>query len=75
MVETASTCNRDLQRVDFEIRCLFKPNAQNLDQIYQELGLNYDQKIMSALLKDCSKQVIAQFNAQQLLSQVRNLDF
>jgi prohibitin 2 len=49
--------------------CLFKPNSHNLHEIYETLGINYDKKVLSPVLKECAKQVIAQFNAQQLLSQ------
>ena len=69
ITERASTCNRDLQRVDFEIKCLFKPNSEHLHKIYEELGNSYDRKVLSPLIKECAKTVIAQFNAQQLLSQ------
>ena len=69
--ERAKTCNRDLQSIDFEIKCLFKPNSENLSSIYDELGFSYDRKVLSVILKECAKTVIAQFNAQQLLSQVR----
>ena len=68
--ERAKTCNRDLQRIDFEIKCLFKPNSEKLHLIYDELGPAYDRKVLSPILKECAKTVIAQFNAQQLLSQV-----
>ena len=68
--ERAQTCNRDLQRIDFEIKCLFKPNSEKLSEIFDELGPNYDRKVLSPILKECAKTVIAQFNAQQLLSQV-----
>ena len=49
--------------------CLYKPNSSNLSEIYDELGQNYDNKVLAPILKECAKQVIAQFNAQQLLSQ------
>ena len=68
--ERAKTCNRDLQRIDFEIKCLFKPNSEKLHIIYDELGPAYDRKVLSPILKECAKTVIAQFNAQQLPSQV-----
>ena len=48
---------------------MFKPNSEHLSKIYDELGLNYDKKVLIPILKECSKTVIAQFNAQQLLSQ------
>lgn len=72
--ERAQTCNRDLQRIDFEIKCLFKPNSEQLALIYDELGPSYDRKVLSPILKECAKTVIAQFNAQQLLSQVRGFN-
>lgn len=66
--ETATTANKDLQSVDFQIRVLYKPDATKLAEITQRLGTNYAEKMLSPIVKEVSKGVIAQYNAQQLLS-------
>lgn len=67
--ETASTANKDLQQIDFQTRVLYKPDASKLADICKKLGINYAEKIMSPLVKEVSKAIIAQYDAQQLLAQ------
>lgn len=67
--EFAVTSNRDLQEVNFEIRVLFKPDTQRLRELYRELGRNYAEKVLSPVVKEVAKTIIAQYNAQELLSQ------
>ena len=67
--ESATTANRDLQEINFEIRVLYKPNAAKLKEIYRMLGKNYAEKVLSPIIKEVAKTVIAQYNAQELLSQ------
>lgn len=67
--EFAVTSNRDLQEINFEIRVLYKPDALRLKEIYRSLGKNYAEKVLSAVVKEVSKTIIAQYNAQELLSQ------
>lgn len=67
--ESTETNNRDLQRVNFTIRVLYKPDPEQLVQITRELGSNYSEKIMAQIIREVSKTVIAQYDAQSLLSQ------
>ena len=67
--ETATTANRDLQRIDFTIRVLYKPDPLNLVEITKLLGPRYSEKLLSPMVKEVAKTIIAQYNAQQLLSQ------
>lgn len=66
--ENATTANRDLQNIDFQIRVLFKPDIHRLADITRDLGLNYSDKILSPIAKEVAKTIIAQYSAQQLLS-------
>lgn len=67
--EASTTANRDLQEVNFEIRVLFKPDSNKLKEIYRKLGQNYAEKVMSPIVKEVAKTIIAQYGAQELLSQ------
>lgn len=67
--ETATTANKDLQQIDFQTRVLYKPDPTKLAEICKRLGVNYAEKIMTPLVKEVSKAIIAQYDAQQLLSQ------
>ena len=66
--EQSSTPNRDLQNVDFHIRILFKPDQTKLAEITQEIGTNYAEKLLPAISKEVAKTIIAQYSAQQLIS-------
>jgi prohibitin 2 len=67
--ESTTTANRDLQRIDFTIRVLYKPDPENLIEITKTLGPKYADKLLSPIVKEVAKTVIAQYTAQQLLSQ------
>lgn len=66
--ETSSTANRDLQNVDFQIRVLYKPDQAKLAEITSQIGINYAEKLMPPIVKEVAKTIIAQYNAQQLVS-------
>ena len=55
--------------VDISVRVLSKPNVHHLPHIYRMLGLDYDERVLPSIVNEVCKQVIAQFNAAQLLTQ------
>lgn len=67
--ESSVTANRDLQEINFEIRVLYKPDSAKLKDIYRRLGPHYADKVLSPIIKEVAKTIIAQYNAQELLSQ------
>lgn len=73
--EKSQTNNKDLQMVDFQVRVLFKPNPSRLDEIYKNLGLNYIDKLISTLVREVTKTAIAQFTAQELISNREQVSF
>ena len=70
------TGTKDLQMVNLNVRVLTKPNAAGLPQIYEDLGMDYDERVLPSIVNETCKQVVAQFTAVQLLTQrdqVRNV--
>lgn len=72
----AETANRgttsftlEMQNVKLAIKILFHPEVDKLHEIYTHLGLDYDNKVLPAIVNEISRSVIAQFSATQLLSQ------
>jgi prohibitin 2 len=63
------TGSRDLQMVNISIRVLSRPEITALSKIYRKLGLDYDERVLPSIVNEVCKQVIAQFNASQLLTQ------
>lgn len=58
-----------MQTVKLAVRILYHPEVDKLHQIYTHLGLDYDVKVLPAIVNEITRSVIAQFSATQLLSQ------
>jgi len=63
------TGSRDLQMVNIAVRVLSRPDVSHLASIYRKLGTDYDERVLPSIVNEVCKQVIAQFNAAQLLTQ------
>lgn len=63
------TGTKDLQMVNLNVRVLTKPNETGLKQIYEELGMDFDERVLPSIVNETCKQVVAQFTAVQLLTQ------
>jgi prohibitin 2 len=63
------TGSKDLQMVQISLRVLTRPDVLKLPIIYRTLGMDYDEKILPSIVNEVLKQVIAQYNAPQLLTQ------
>merc|ERR1719324_1326591 len=64
-----TTGTKDLQTVTIHCRLLFKPEIENLPVLHQRLGPEYDEKVLPSIGNEVLKSIIAQYNAEQLLTQ------
>jgi regulator of protease activity HflC (stomatin/prohibitin superfamily) len=59
----------DLQNVNLSLRVLSKPEEKYLPEIYQTLSLDYDERVLPSMVNEVLKGTVAQYNADQLLTQ------
>ncbi|KAE9617117.1 putative prohibitin, Band 7 domain-containing protein [Lupinus albus] len=64
---------KDLQMVNLTLRLLSRPDTDHLSTIVQNLGLEYDEKVLPSIGNEVLKAVVAQFNADQLLTERHNV--
>jgi len=64
-----TTGTKDLQTVTIHVRMLFKPDVEGLPTIHRTLGEDYDERVIPSIANEVMKATIAQYNAEQLLTQ------
>lgn len=65
----SSTGTRDMQTVDLSLRLLYRPVESKLPEILNNLGTDYDERVLPSIGNEVLKGVVAQYNADQLLTQ------
>lgn len=65
---TTTTGSKDLQTVAITLRVLHRPDVIKLPIIYQNLGLDYDERVLPSIGNEILKSIVAQFDAAELIN-------
>jgi len=68
-VITSSTGTKDLQTVTVQLRILSRPQVEKLPEIFRKLGKDFDERVLPSIGNEVLKATVAQFDADQLLTQ------
>ncbi|KAJ2596655.1 Prohibitin-1, subunit of the prohibitin complex (Phb1p-Phb2p) [Coemansia sp. RSA 1722] len=66
---STTTGSKDMQMVSLSLRVLQRPSQENLPRLYQNLGLDYDERVLPSIGNEVLKSVVAQFDASELITQ------
>ena len=55
----SSTGTKDLQTVDIALRILFRPNEEKLPEILNNIGQDYDTRVLPSLCNEVLKSIVA----------------
>ena len=67
VIQTTSG-SHDLQMVNIGLRVLTRPMPSKLPEMYRTLGTDYGERVLPSIIQETLKNVIAQYNASQLLT-------
>ncbi len=67
-VKSTSSASQDLQTVSTEITVNYQPNPNSVNTLYKEVGLDYENRIITPTVEEVVKQVTANYNAEELIT-------
>lgn len=68
LIPNQKTGTKDLQTVSISLRILSRPIVEHLPEIYQTLGMDFDERVLPSIANEILKSVVAQYNADELLT-------
>ena len=67
-VKSTSSASKDLQTVSTEITVNYHPAGNSINTLFQEVGLDYENRIITPTVEEVVKQVTANYNAEELIT-------
>jgi prohibitin 1 len=68
-IKSNESQSKDMQLVNLKLRVLYRPVEAKLPYIYDKLGVDFAQQVLPSVGNEVLKAVVARYNADQLLSQ------
>jgi len=62
------SASKDLQTVQTTITVNYHPNPSQVNRLYQEIGLDYENRVIQPAIEETVKQVTANYNAEELIT-------
>lgn len=66
---STTTGSKDMQTVSLTLRVLHRPEHVKLNEIYQRLGMDYDERVLPSIGNEVLKAIVAQYDAGELITQ------
>ena len=67
-IKATSAASKDLQTVSTEITVNYNPQPERVHYLYKEIGLDYENRVISPTVEEVVKQVTANYNAEELIT-------
>ncbi|NJK77918.1 MAG: prohibitin family protein [Nanoarchaeota archaeon] len=67
-VKATSGASRDLQTVSTEVTVNYRAAPNSVNILYQEVGLDYEGRIIQPAVEEVVKQITAKYNAEELIT-------
>src|SRR5215217_4708764 len=68
IVESATSASKDLQDVSTQVALNYHVNPDRAQVVYQQLGFEYPNRVITPAIQESVKQVTARFNAEELIT-------
>jgi len=67
-VKATSAASKDLQNVSTEVTVNYHPAPSAVNTLYKEIGLDYQNRVITPAVEEVVKQVTANYNAEELIT-------
>ena len=64
----ARSASKDLQTVETTVTVNYHPDKEQIHQLYKNLGLDYENRVIQPAIEETVKQVTANYNAEELIT-------
>ncbi len=67
-VKATSSASKDLQNVSTEVTVNYSPDPNAVNILFQQVGLEYESRVIEPAVEEVVKQVTANYNAEELIT-------